>query len=1193
MGSHAFNRNVAEWMKPMKVTHPQQMAVLLVTLLAALLCPSVHSADSAVAWCYHKPTCNFATWPQIAPQSCSGSRQSPIDIKTRIVKGNANLTSFNFTGFDDNSTFMSIANSGDSVVVNLDDDKMTVQGGDLPGLYNTKQFHLHWGNGSSSPGSEHTVDGKQYPMELHIVNVHSKYNGSLAAALAAKDSTGLAVLGFFIEGTNEQNKTKSWDILTSFLKQIPSSGDTTVDIMNQITMDSLLEGVNMTEYYRYQGSLTTPNCNEVVIWTVFKDPIKVSQDLINRFSTTTFFKASPPVLTTNNFRGVQPLNGRVVTSQRSTAPSSAATSTISIITVLLLSRLCWLSGLDDERIKACYRLGANAVDPRELPDLSGLDWRKALSTCLESFIPWHAVSQPDLQAIKPAIRSVYGRQVLMSSQADPLLKAARATKKTAQGPEPRPAETAQGPEPRPAETAQGPEPRPAETAQGPEPRPAKTAQGPEPRPAETAQGPEPRPAETAQGPEPRPAETAQGPEPRPAETAQGPEPRPAETAQGPEPRPAETAQGPEPRPAETAQGPEPRPAETAQGPEPRPAETAQGPEPRPAETAQGPEPRPAETAQGPEPRPAETAQGPEPRPAETAQGPEPRPPETAQGPEPRPAETAQGPEPSPLVPSSTEPLMKQRLFTSCLPSLFQSMSQSLPQSLRSQSRNGGLCQCGSTRDTHPSVALGDNFSTAMVSHWDSTQHSSVQPTDAYGELEFAGAGKRHSYTKEMIVDFRKKAVRYLPLSINDQVVERVPSFCFLGTTIHQSLSWDLNISLIVNKAHQRLYFLRQLRKFGVSQEGMTHFYRAVIESVLTFSILSWYGNSTSQDKQQLEKVVLRASKITGCRKRSCIGAMGHFGMQQQTRRRLSPTSEVTGDLNLGIAIRNCNFKQGRSLDLSEGYNCYLCNYVTTWPKSAPQSCNGSIQSPIDINTTSVLENANLTSFNFTGFDDNSTLMSMVNTGDSVVVTLTNAKMTVQGGDLPGVYNSTQLTFHWGNGSSSNGSEHTVNGKQYPMELQILNIHSKYNGNLTAALAANDSTGLAVLSFFIEVSKTTFIISKGKRNTTSAIMPLDSLLEGVNRTKYYRYRGSLTTPNCNEVVIWTVFKDPIKVSQDLINRFSTTTFFKASPPVLMTNNFRGVQPLNGRVVTSQRSTAPSSAATSTISIITVLLLSRLF
>jgi len=52
--------------------------------------------------------------------------------------------------------------------------------------------------------------------------------------------------------------------------------------MNQITMNSLLEGVDRTKYYRYQGSLTTPNCNEAVIWTVFKDPIKVSQDLVGQ-----------------------------------------------------------------------------------------------------------------------------------------------------------------------------------------------------------------------------------------------------------------------------------------------------------------------------------------------------------------------------------------------------------------------------------------------------------------------------------------------------------------------------------------------------------------------------------------------------------------------------------------------------------------------------------------------------------------------------------------------------------------------------------------------------------------------------------------------------------------------------------------------------------------------------------------------
>ena len=54
-----------------------------------------------------------------------------------------------------------------------------------------------------------------------------------------------------------------------------------------------------------------------------------------------------------------------------------------------------------------------------------------------------------------------------------------------------------------------------------------------------------------------------------------------------------------------------------------------------------------------------------------------------------------------------------------------------------------------------------------------------------------------------------------------------------------------------------------LKKFRVSQAAMTHFYRATIESVLTFSMTVWFGHATSQDKTQLERVVRRASKIIG------------------------------------------------------------------------------------------------------------------------------------------------------------------------------------------------------------------------------------------------------------------------------------------------------------------------------------------
>lgn len=59
--------------------------------------------------------------------------------------------------------------------------------------------------------------------------------------------------------------------------------------------------------------------------------------------------------------------------------------------------------------------------------------------------------------------------------------------------------------------------------------------------------------------------------------------------------------------------------------------------------------------------------------------------------------------------------------------------------------NGALCQCGGEREAHDSVATGDYFGEAIVTQWDSRQHSSECPTDAYGELEFAGAARKHSH----------------------------------------------------------------------------------------------------------------------------------------------------------------------------------------------------------------------------------------------------------------------------------------------------------------------------------------------------------------------------------------------------------------------------------------------------------------
>ena len=90
----------------------------------------------------------------------------------------------------------------------------------------------------------------------------------------------------------------------------------------------------------------------------------------------------------------------------------------------------------------------------------------------------------------------------------------------------------------------------------------------------------------------------------------------------------------------------------------------------------------------------------------------------------------------------------------------------------------------------------------------------------------------------------------------------MPSFKFLGSTICQSLKWEVDTNLTISKAHQRLHFLPQLRTFGVARDAMLQFYRATMKCS-GFLITVWYGNPTSSERKQLEKVVHTASKIIG------------------------------------------------------------------------------------------------------------------------------------------------------------------------------------------------------------------------------------------------------------------------------------------------------------------------------------------
>ncbi|KAL6457442.1 hypothetical protein MHYP_G00344050 [Metynnis hypsauchen] len=119
-------------------------------------------------------------------------------------------------------------------------------------------------------------------------------------------------------------------------------------------------------------------------------------------------------------------------------------------------------------------------------------------------------------------------------------------------------------------------------------------------------------------------------------------------------------------------------------------------------------------------------------------------------------------------------------------------------------------------------------------------------------------------TKEVIVDFRRRStIPPLPLHIGGSAVEVVSSYRYLGVHLSNNLTWSNNTSSLIRKAHQRLYFLRRLRRAGLGSSVLTSFYRCVVESVLCSGITVWHGSCSVAERKALQSVVKAAQRTVG------------------------------------------------------------------------------------------------------------------------------------------------------------------------------------------------------------------------------------------------------------------------------------------------------------------------------------------
>ncbi|CAH2313006.1 receptor-type tyrosine- phosphatase gamma isoform X2 [Pelobates cultripes] len=240
---------------------------------------------------------------------CGGARQSPINIDDFNAKIEEEYQELQLEGFENESSNRTwMKNTGKTVAILLKDDYF-ISGAGLPGRFKAEKVEFHWGQSNASAGSEHSINGRRFPVEMQIYFYNPDDYDSFGAAVS--DKRLIAAMSVFFQATQRNNP--ALDPIIHGLKGVVHHEKET--FLDPFIMRDLLPA-SLGSFYRYAGSLTTPPCSEIVEWVVFSRPVLISYHQLEAFYSIFTTEQQDHVKSVeylrNNFRLTQSLDDRVV-----------------------------------------------------------------------------------------------------------------------------------------------------------------------------------------------------------------------------------------------------------------------------------------------------------------------------------------------------------------------------------------------------------------------------------------------------------------------------------------------------------------------------------------------------------------------------------------------------------------------------------------------------------------------------------------------------------------------------------------------------------------------------------------------------------------------------------------------------------------------------------------------------------------